>query len=166
MHEYPADRVRADAAGFVAFAIHILGNADRVRSLPLEGEFGRVVQHKDATVRRSGATLRRVEVTSENVRLIDPTIGQKTICRLGVRLSWQAKGMLSPTAPPICPSNLRSRLVRRSSARLQAASSPSSQSVSFSSIAPLPNRCRTRNHTRFAPCKRGTLRQLWAIESG
>src|SRR5271155_5690567 len=34
MHENAADRVRAHAAGFVAPAVHTLGDADRVRSRP------------------------------------------------------------------------------------------------------------------------------------
>jgi hypothetical protein len=68
----------------VPSAVYTLRYPDRVRVLSLIGELGRVIEHKDGTIGGDRAVARRLRVTSQNVRLTDPVVGEKTIGCLGV----------------------------------------------------------------------------------
>jgi hypothetical protein len=84
VHEKAADRVHAEAAGFVATAVHPIGEADRLGPLPPEGELGRVLEDQDRAAGGGEAIPRRPEMTGEDLRFADPLIGEEAVSRLRV----------------------------------------------------------------------------------
>src|SRR5215216_6782082 len=84
MHQNAANRVRSQATRLVPSAVYILGYADRLRSLSLVCEFGRVMQDQNESIGGSDTITGRLKMTGQNVRLADPVIGEKAIGSLRV----------------------------------------------------------------------------------
>ena len=147
VHQDAADRVRSQATGLVPAAVDALGDPDRLCVLSLKAELGGVMEHKNRAIGRNRALKGRLKMTGENVRLADPVVGEKTIRGLGISpvLAHQ-RDALAHGAPDL-RHQLRSRLFRRSSTKLQPASSRSNHASSSPSMAPLlPRMVQIRNH--------------------
>ncbi len=112
------------------------------------------MEHENQAVGGAYALAGRLKMSSRNIGLADPVIGEKAIgcLRLGPILADQRNAL--PTEPPIRAISLRNCPFSRSSAKWHPAISWSNHAAPSSSIAPLPNRCRTKNHTPFAPGNR------------
>src|SRR5258708_4840592 len=72
VHQDAAKRVRSQTPRLVPSAVDALRYPDRVRVLPLMGELGRVMEHKDGTIGGDRAVARRLKVTAQDVCLADP----------------------------------------------------------------------------------------------
>jgi hypothetical protein len=84
MHQDAAHRVRSQAARLIPSTVYVLRDADRLGTLSLVCEFGRVMQDQNETIRGSDAITGRLKMTGQNVRLADPVIGEKAIGSRGV----------------------------------------------------------------------------------
>jgi len=77
MHQNAANRVRSQATRLVPSAVYILGYADRLRSLSLVCEFGRVMQDQNETIGGSDTITGRLKMTGQNVCLADRSLEKK-----------------------------------------------------------------------------------------
>src|SRR6266480_387433 len=60
------------------------------------------MEHKNRTIRAGRTIMRRLKVTSQNVRLADPLVGEETIGRLGVGpILADQRNTLSHRAPDL-----------------------------------------------------------------
>lgn len=119
--------------------------ANRIDIFSLVSKLGRVVHQEDRSVRCSSTIARRVKMTTQNSRLADSVVIEKSVCGFRVAQSWQTSGMLSPGLEDNCSSNERNRLPSRSSLNSHSATSRSTHaSGSFASAI--------RNCRRFEHC--------------
>jgi hypothetical protein len=72
-------------APLVATAVDALRDSDCMRRGALEDELGGVLQQQDRTRARRETVARRREVAAQNVCLVHPRVGEKSIGRLGIR---------------------------------------------------------------------------------
>jgi hypothetical protein len=64
--------------------IDALRDANELWPFALVGKLSRVMEHENKTIRGRYAPARRLEMARQNVRFVDPVIGEKPIRRLGV----------------------------------------------------------------------------------
>src|SRR5690606_39924164 len=79
MHQYAAQCVMAQTPFTVATAIDALGETHVMRVTALVGELGGILQEQDRAAGRRVPGSRGIEMTAQDIALLDPWIGEEPI---------------------------------------------------------------------------------------